>query len=108
MRFVFCYDVEFLQGSAKITDDVSSSEERLTELSSSQKVRKRRNVVSGVRQVQGLSASQDCNGIILEWDALSLPFRYLDYCIVPTLLLSNKTDVLFVSYIKRQTPVCQL
>ncbi|XP_031563420.1 uncharacterized protein LOC116298966 isoform X2 [Actinia tenebrosa] len=65
---------EFLQGSSKIADLKSSSGEHLSELSSLQRVRKRRDVVSGGLQVQGLSASQGCNGIILEWDALPLPY----------------------------------
>lgn len=93
------YIAESLRGSAKISDQISSTKERLSEHSSSQKVRKRRNVMSGGRQVQGLSAGQGCNGIILEWNALSLPFRYNihQYTIDLTSLISNNTDLLLVS-----------
>ena len=32
--------------------------------------------VESSRKVQGVTAKQDCDGILLQWDRVSLPFRY--------------------------------
>lgn len=40
------------------------------------RVRRQVVVMGGLNRVQGLTAKQECNGILLQWDKLFLPFRY--------------------------------
>lgn len=64
----------FLFSSAEQEEKVSAFE---SDIPSHKAARVRRQIVftGGSNKVQGLTAKQDCNGILLQWDRPPLPFR---------------------------------
>ena len=40
------------------------------------RVRRQTLALGASNRVQGLTAKQDCDGILLQWDSLNFPFRY--------------------------------
>lgn len=58
------------------SEKVSAFETDLSRHTTTRVRRQTLSIVESPRKVQGVTAKQDCDGILLQWDRMSLPFRY--------------------------------